>query len=253
MRGPSAIRLRNAAYSTLAILCMLLAWQLAGSSSALGMTVPPPAKVLAIFRQGTMLALLARSAAATLSSALGGLAAGTLLGTMTALAAHLIPLLRPGLDRLAVTLNAIPAIALGPIFILMIGREMTPALLATIPVFFIMYVAVRSGLRSASVRLSQMLTTFGARQSRQLLYLDIPSALPAFLSGLKVSITAAMIGTIVGEWFGAPGGLGVVILNTMQNFQIPLMWASVLLVAVLSLAGFGLLNLAERWAEWRFT
>jgi NitT/TauT family transport system permease protein len=116
-----------------------------------------------------------------------------------------------------------------------------------------MYVAVRSGLRSASMRLSQMLTTFGARQSEQLLYLDIPSALPSFLSGLKVSITAAMIGTIVGEWFGAPAGLGVVILNTMQNFQIPLMWASVLLVAALSLAGFGLLNLAERWVEWRVT
>jgi len=75
---------------------------------------------------------------------------------------------------------------------------------------------------------------------------------PSFLSGLKVSITAAMIGSIVGEWFGAPTGLGIVILNTMQNFEIPLMWAAVLLVALISLAGYGAAHAAERFVARRF-
>jgi len=126
----------------------------------------------------------------------------------------------------------------GPIFILLVSRELTPVLLAAISVFFLIYVAVASGLRSASAGLGAMMTTFGARKWQLLRYLDLPSALPSFLSGLKVSVTAAVIGAIVGEWFGAPTGLGIVILNTMQNFEIPLMWAAVLLVATISLAGY---------------
>ena len=97
-----------------------------------------------------------------------------------------------------------------------------------------------------------MMTTLGARRGQILLYLDLPWAVPALLNGLKVSVSAAMIGTVIGEWFGAPMGLGVVILNTLENFQVALMWATVLIIAFVSLAGYGLLTLAERWAERRF-
>ncbi len=76
------------------------------------------------------------------------------------------------------TVNAIPAIVLGPIFILLVSRELTPALLAAISVFFLIYVAVASGLRTASAGLSAMMTTFGAGRWQRLRYLDLPSALP---------------------------------------------------------------------------
>ncbi len=239
-------------YIILAQLCLLAAWQVLARSGAAGLTVPTPASVLAVYRQPRFAALLYRSAIATLISAAAGLAVGTLLGTVTALVAYVLPPLRPGLDRLAVTVNAIPAIVLGPIFILLVSRELTPALLAAISVFFLIYVAVASGLRSASAGLGAMMTTFGAGRWQLLRYLDLPSALPSLLSGLKVSVTAAMIGSIVGEWFGAPTGLGIVILNTMQNFEIPLMWAAVLLVAAISLAGYGVAHAAERLVARRF-
>jgi NitT/TauT family transport system permease protein len=61
-----------------------------------------------------------------------------------------------------------------------------------------------------------------------------------------------MIGAVIGEWFGAPIGLGIVILNTMQNFQIPLMWATVLVVAAISLSAYGLIGVAERAVQRRF-
>jgi ABC-type nitrate/sulfonate/bicarbonate transport system permease component len=56
----------------------------------------------------------------------------------------------------------------------------------------------------------------------------------------------------LGEWFGAPRGLGIVIVNAMQNFQIPLLWAAVLLATVVSLALFGLASAVERAAYGRF-
>jgi NitT/TauT family transport system permease protein len=183
---------------------------------------------------------------------LTGLLIGTIVGTATALVAHLLPLLSLGLDRLAVTINAVPAIALGPIFILMVSRDQTPSLLATIPVSFLIYVAVTSGLRNASTGLGRMLTTFGADRLQRLFYLEIPAALASFLGGIKVSITAAMVGAVVGEWFGAPTGLGIVILNTMQNFQVPLMWAAVLVVTAISLSAYGLAHIAEKIVTRRF-
>ena len=238
-------------WMVLAQVGLLLAWQLLAHSGVLGLTVPPPSSIATVYLQPRFAALLYRSMMATLASAAIGLGTGALLGTATAVVAYVLPPLRPGLDRLAITLNAIPAVVLGPIFILLASRERTPALLAAISVFFLMYVAVAAGLRAASARLGAMMTTFGADRWQRLRYLDLPAAAPSFLSGLKVSVTAAMIGAIVGEWFGAPTGLGIVILNTMQNFEIPLMWAAVLLVAMISLAGYGAAYAAERWVERR--
>jgi NitT/TauT family transport system permease protein len=244
--------LRNLLYGLAGLLCLLIVWQIVGISGVAGITVPPLASVLAIYQKAPLAALLLRSAQATLSSAVFGFGVGALLGAATALLAHLIPILRPGLDRLAVVLNAVPAIALGPIFIILVSREFTPALLATIPVFFIVYVAVASGLHTSSHVLTAMMTTFGARKWQLLYLLDLPAAIPSLMNGLKVSVSAAMIGAIVGEWFGAPTGLGVVILNTLENFQVPLMWAAILVVASISLSAYGLLTLAEAWARRRF-
>ena len=79
----------------------------------------------------------------------------------------------------------------------------------------------------------------------------MPSAIPDLLSGLKTAVGNALIGAIVGEWFGAPRGLGVVIINAMQNFQIALMWAAVLLLAAIALASYALLDMLEAAVERR--
>jgi len=245
-------RSRNLLYGCIGILSLVIAWQVLSVSGVAGITVPRPAAVFGIYRNVALAALLLRSAHATVESALSGFAVGTFLGVVTALVAHLFPILRPGLDRLAVVLNAVPAIALGPIFIVLFSRELTPAVLATTPTFFIVYVAAVAGLGSSSPAHAAMITTFGARKSQVVLYLNLPAAIPHLLSGMKVSVTAAMIGAIVGEWFGAPAGLGVVIVNTLENFQVPLMWATILVVAAISLTGYGLLTIAESWAERKF-
>jgi NitT/TauT family transport system permease protein len=93
------------------------------------------------------------------------------------------------------------------------------------------------------------LTTLGASRWQQLAKVQAIAALPSALSGMKVAVASAMIGAIVGEWFGAPTGLGLVVLNSMQNFQVPLLWATVIVIAAITLTGYGLLTLAERAAR----
>jgi NitT/TauT family transport system permease protein len=69
---------------------------------------------------------------------------------------------------------------------------------------------------------------------------------------MKLAVPAALIGAIIGEWFGAPRGLGLLILSAMQNFQMLLLWSAVLLTALVSLTLFGALTLLERLVYERF-
>jgi NitT/TauT family transport system permease protein len=238
--------LLRAAYRGCGLLALLVAWQIAGRSGVAGKALPALTDVLGVYTVEWRRALLLRAAIATTTSAGLGLVLGAVLGCATALAARLLPMLGPGLDRLAVVVHAVPAIALGPILMVTAGREATPILLAAIPVYFLLYVAISRGLSSASVRLEEFFSAIGASPWKRLRYLDCVAALPSLLSGLRLAVTTAMIGAVVGEWFGAPTGLGIVILNTMQNFQVPLMWAAVLVVAAISLSAHGLIGVAER-------
>lgn len=239
-------------YRVLGVVLLLTLWQVAGMTHLAGRTLPPLTEVLGVLGQPFRMALLLRSAGATMASATEGLLLGTMLGVPTAMMAHLVPSLRPGLDRMAALIQAVPAIALGPILMITMGRERTPMALAALPVFFLSYVAATSGLRSASARLGQMLTGLGASRWQRMRYVEAPSAMLSVVSGLKLSVSTALIGAIVGEWFGASTGLGIVILNTMQNFQVPLMWAAVLTVTSISLGAFGLLTMVERAVSRRF-
>src|SRR5262249_61380626 len=87
-------------------------------------------------------------------------------------------------------------------------------------VLFPMYVAACSGLDSASPTHTDLMRALGAPMGRQFLPLDMPAALPAIVTSMKLAVPAALIGAIIGEWFGAPRGLGLLILNAMQNFQV---------------------------------
>jgi ABC-type nitrate/sulfonate/bicarbonate transport system permease component len=245
------MRLRAVLYPAVGCVLLLCAWEVVGRNELLGKTFPALSQVLRVYADAPRRALLLRSTAATLGSAAIGYAVGVCLGAAVALFAHLVPLLRGGLDRMAVLVNALPVIALGPILIITAGRQDTPAALASVPVFFLLYTSTGVGLRGVSQRLEMVFTTFGASRWQRLARFEAVAAVPSVLSGMKIAASGAMIGTIVGEWFGAPSGLGVVVLNSMQNFQVPLLWATVIVIAVITLCAYGVLTLAERAARSR--
>jgi ABC-type nitrate/sulfonate/bicarbonate transport system permease component len=228
----------NVAYAALGLVAFFAAWQWVGKAGLAGPALPALSDVGATLLDPATLPLLARSAVYTLASAAKGLLLGGTLAVLLAVVMHLLPPLRPGLDRLAVLVNATPPIAVGPILIVVFSRNQTPAALAGIQVFFLFYVAASSGLAAASPALRRVMTGFGANAWRRLFHLELPAALPHLASGLKAAVSASFLGAILGEWFGAPQGLGLVILNAMQNFQIRLMWAAVVVAALMSLTAF---------------
>jgi NitT/TauT family transport system permease protein len=252
MSPARAEKLRGLGLGALGIGLFLGTWQLVGQNRLLGMSWPALTDVLALLGTASRWPLYQRALAASLTSLGIGYVLGALAGVGLALVAHTMRPLRPGLETLAAVIHAIPAIALAPILILLAGRDFTPAALAGLAAFFILYVATSSGLGAASPALHDLLRVLGGGAGSRLWRLELPAALPALASGLRMAAPAALIGVLIGEWFGAPRGLGVLIINAMQNFQIPLLWSVVLLAAAVSLALYGLLGLLQHALEQRF-
>lgn len=230
----------------------LLAWQWIGSQRLLGTTWPPLDVVIGYLLDPARHGLFGRALAASSRSAGLGFAVGAALGLAFAAMAASIPLLRPGADHTAAVIHAIPQVALAPVFIIVSGPETAPIAIAALNVFFILYVAASSGLAVATRSHRDLLAVLGAGSLQRLWRLELPAALPQIASGLKLAVPAALVGTLIGEWFGAPRGLGVLIVNAMENFQIPLLWSAVLLTLVASLALYAATSVLERAMEARF-
>jgi NitT/TauT family transport system permease protein len=244
--------MRQTFLGALGIAIFLALWEVVGQTKLLGISWPPLSDVLEMLGDQSRRPLFLRALGATLDSTAMGYLWGTGAGLVLATVAHLLPPLRRGSDRLAAVLNSVPSIALGPIFLVVLTRESTPAAVSSIHVFFIVFVSVSSGLQRATPAHRDLFSVLGADRLRRFARLELPAALPSLVSGLRLAWPAALIGAIIGEWFGAPRGIGILIINAMQNFQIVLLWCAVLLAVGTSLFFYGLLTLLERAAYSRF-
>ena len=243
---------KNFIFGILGIASFFIFWQIIGHFQLAGLSWPSLTDVLKFLLDPERHGLFIRATVATFRSAVMGFLVGALVGVFLASSALLLPILRDGSDRFAAVINSVPSIALGPIFLILIDREATPAGVASIHVFFVVYVSMSSGLKSATRDHEDLFTVFGASRIKQFWRLNLPYSAPTIVSGLRLSWPAALIGAIIGEWFGASRGIGILIINAMQNFQINLLWSAVLIAAMMSLLFFGLITLLERLAYQRF-
>jgi NitT/TauT family transport system permease protein len=231
------------------ILLFLGLWEIAGQQRWMGMTWPPFTAVLGFILDPQKGEMLARAALSTTAMVAIGYLGGTLAGAGVAVLAHFLASLRPGMDRLASLMHSIPMIALAPIFIVLMSRDYTGTAIAGMNVFFIAYVAMTSGLASGSKAGLDLFQVLGASPITRFLHHDMPIALPAFFGGLSYAVPVAFIGVILGEWFGASRGVGLLMVTAMQNFQIPLLWSAVLVTSVISLVAYATMTRVERYVQ----
>ncbi len=103
------------------------------------------------------------------------------------------------------------------------------------------------GLRNVDAGLMELARSLRATRRQVLVTLEVPAALPSIMGGIRVGVTLAMVGAIIGEWAGADRGLGYLInLSRGSLFDIPLMFATLLTTALLGVAFYGLTVLIER-------
>ena len=138
---------------------------------------------------------------------------------------------------------ATPTIALAPLFILWLGIGIWSKVLVVIfLVLFPVTINTEAGLRTTSDRLIEMLRSFGASRAQIFFKVSLPSALPFILAGLKLGIGRGLIGVVVAELFGSRAGLGRLISQSADAFNMPDLFAGVIVLAVAGIAmtaGFG--------------
>jgi NitT/TauT family transport system permease protein len=231
-----------------------LLWEAAGRLELLGPYWLPLSSVLERLGRASDGALFLRSIGATTMEAVAGFVLGTGIAIVLAALAALAPRSRSAMHRAVLVLNAIPVLAVGPLFIAVLPRSGVPVALAAQAVTFGVFIALLAGFDSTRPAHRDLLTVLGSSSRRRLTYLLGPSAVPALLTGLKLAIPTAFVGAVVGEWFGAERGVGVLLVSAMQNYQIPLMWAAALLATAVSGAAYAAVALlasavSSRYAE----
>ena len=149
-------------------------------------------------------------------------------------------------------LYATPTIALAPLFILWLGIGIWSKVLVVIfLVLFPVTINTEAGLRTTSERLIEMLRSFGASPRQIFFKVSLPSAMPFILAGLKLGIGRGLIGVVVAELFGSRAGLGRLISQSADAFNMPELFAGVIVLAVAGIAmtaGFGWLE--KRLVPW---
>ena len=233
-------------------LLFLAAWEAIGRTGLWGESFPALSTIGGVFVNDASRNLLLRALGRTAESASYGLLLGAIAALLLASASSLWPRLRIGLDTLATGIYAIPTITFGPVFILVAGPEATPIVLSALSAYFPIFVALDSGLRFAPAVQRDLAAVLGASRARAFGRVDFPAALPAFVDGLRLAAPGAVLGAVLGEWFGAPRGLGVVIISSLQNVRIPQLWAAALLCVTCSLLAYVLLSVLHRRAHRRY-
>ena len=243
----------RAALPTLAgAVAFLVVWEIVGQAGILGRSFPALTEIVTAFDEEAASSLLMRSLARTTTSATVALAIGAVVALLITVVSTLVPPLGRGLDSLASSVYAIPMIAFGPVLILVAGPETTPIVLGVLSAYFPILVTLSSELHFAPPVYADLSHTLGASRRRAFVRVSFPHAIPAFVDGLRLGAPGAVLGVILGEWFGAPRGLGVLILSSLQNFRIPQLWASALLGVGISFAAYALLTALHRLALRRF-
>lgn len=230
---------------------ILLLWQLlVFATKAPHYILPGPVPVLhAIVSHWSSLLLHLQT---TLTEIVLGILLGSFLGVTAALIMTLSPLLKRWLLPVLVISQAIPVFALAPILVLWFGYGMASKVaMAVLIIFFPVTSSFYYGMQRTEPQLLELARVMDGRPMAVMRYIVIPSALPAFASGLRVATAVAPIGAVVGEWVGSSAGLGFYMLHANARMQIDGMFAALALLSVVALLLYFMVDFAmEKLIFW---
>lgn len=215
------------------------------------LVLPSPSRVLGQIADNR--ALLWRNTLPTVQATLLGFTCSLCVAFSLSILIDFLPRLRRALFPIFVVSQTLPLVAIAPLVVLWFGFELTPKiLLVALVTFFPMLVALVDGYESTEADIQALLASMGASRRTIFWRARLPSAMPYFFAGLRISITYAVVAAIFSEYVGARAGLGIVILNAKNSFRPDLMLAAVVISSALTLVLFAATALLQRYVlRWR--
>lgn len=211
--------------------------------------LPAPSVIVGAFFETA--SAIARSAAYTLRSAVLGFILGCGLGIAVSLATSRWTTMREGLMPFAIAANSVPIIAFAPIMNNWFGstNPMSKVAIVAIITFFPMMINMVRGLTLVEPAKLELMRSYATSPWEVLTKVRIPNSLPYMFNAFKVCSTLALIGAIVGEYFGGPReSLGVYILQEAQLFRFDNAWAAIIIAALLGIVFYLVIIAVERVA-----
>nr|WP_319392318.1 ABC transporter permease [uncultured Desulfobacter sp.] len=184
---------------------------------------------------------------------------GIVLALLTSIPLAIFMFSRPGIEKglspFLVASQAVPVFALAPLLVIWLGYGIwSKVFMAWVIIFFPITVSLLSGLKSCDPDFRMLFTLMGAGFWMKLRLLYWPWALPQFFSGLKVGVTVATIGAVIGEWVGAQKGLGYLMIQSNARLNTDLVFACILWLSAMGLSLWALVGVAEkRMVTWKNT
>jgi NitT/TauT family transport system permease protein len=216
--------------------------------------LPPPTSVLAALYSIIVSGAVFVHLGITLTEILLGFAIGAVaafvLGSLIALFRVVDRMLYPYM----IAVQAVPKVALAPLLVIWFGFGLESKILMTAVIaFFPILVNTVVGLRHAEQDRLDLMVALKATRWQTFRFVRLPTALPFIFAGLDVGIVLSVIGAIVGEFVGASGGLGYLLLVYNADLKIAAVFALLIVLAVLGILLHGCVVLVQRrvmfWAE----
>ena len=239
-------------YGSLALAAVvLLIWQAAVPLLGLSEFVLPTPWAIAR-RMVTSSALLATHGWYTLLEVVAGFGAAVLIGMPLALAIFYSRVFERAVYPMLVALQTVPKISLAPLLVLYLGYGWGPKIgLAFLISFFPIVIATVVGLQSLDKALVNMVRSMGSSEGQTFFKVRLPAAMPSIFGGLKVAISLAVIGAIIGEYIAAERGLGYLQLQANQQFDTTLNFATVVSISLLGVLLYFAIALVESKLSYR--
>jgi len=224
--------------------------------------LPRPSQIYAEFQSEVALLLdpnassiLFESTGATLFAAVGGFVIGCSAGILIAMLTARFTILSEATMPFAIAANSVPIVAFAPIMNNWFGltNPVSKMAIVSIIVFFPAMINTVRGLTLIDQREIQLMHSYAATPLQILLKLRIPNALPYVFSALRVASALAVIGAVVGEFFGGPRAtLGVFITQEAAAFDFARAWAAIVMASLIGIGFYTAVIIAERvLVPWR--
>ncbi len=256
MTASGTARRRRIGPPLLVVALLLLGWEAYARASGVSpFVLPAPSQVLVAlwtYRDDAL-----RNLWPTVVETVIGFGISILAATGVAIALDRVAWVRSAIEPLLVGSQTIPIIAIAPLLVVWFGFGLFPKVVVVVLVtFFPITIALLDGFGSTPADASDLLRSFGASSGQAFRLLRWPSGLPAFFTGLRISASYAVVAAVIGEYVGATDGLGIWMQLSQRSFRTDLVFAAILLTAVLSVALYAAVAIAERaiipwWGESR--
>jgi NitT/TauT family transport system permease protein len=233
-------------YPFLVSITLLVVWELGTRILDIPIYLfPPPSSVIVSAVENWQ--LLLRESWVTSIEILAGYAVSIAVGIPLAFAIFRWPVFSKSIYPLLISSQAMPKVAVAPLFVVWFGFGLFPkVLIAFLIAFFPIVINTVMGLSSIEREKIYLAQSMGLSSFATFRLIRLPNALPSIFAGLKISITLAVVGAVVGEFVGGDGGLGYQLMVANGSMNTPLLFAGIGALTLLGVLFYWIVEVVER-------